>query len=473
MQLSLASSSSAASSESVDLLNSPTLATADTTASTAGFGDVMAGLLPEPVAPELSESAAADLAGAQATIDFLAWMARTPPAPPPSLEPTLGEDSGNDPTLPAVDDSNGATAFATSNFAGESGSPSMLSSGFMPNQTWVRWTSPMATASLPGSESPAGLLPASADAAAPVDPALAGLAAGAPGSQAEAAQREGGFALDPEGILPVPPPFSGPARGRGEGRGEKIAAGARGRTLSPESMESSTEKNFLNVGKENDGKPSPMVGIGVASGEADMPALTPPLSASSLRPDSGLGVAALESAGTAGDASSKSARAEETPAALAHTAVAAVAKAVERAEAAPRTAVNLQFSIGDSDLVVRIEHRADEVRATFRTDSSELRAALSSEWQSAVSGGSEHALRRVEPVFTSAASSEDPRSSADGNSPGSQQRQAGRESAGEPSTPFAAFLRRSAAPVVNAPSELAPAARAGLVPTALHLQTFA
>lgn len=491
MQLSLASSSSAAAPESVDLLISPTLATADTSASTSGFGDLMAGLLPEPAAPEFSESAAAELAGAQAGVDLLAWMARTPPPPPPSLEPVMGANSANDPLAPSADDSTESTAFAAANLAAEPSSASTLPAGLVPNQAWVRWTSPVTKASLPGSESPAGPLPSSADAAegttlpagiSPVPSPVGGLSsvgrpAGAPNPEAQAALTEGGTALDPEGVLPVLLPFSGPVRGRGEARGEKIAAGARGRAPSPEIPDSSIEKNFLNVGKESDGKPNPMVGIGVAKWEPDMPALTPALtptpSSPSLRPDSGLPVAGLESAGAAVDLGSKSARAEETPAAIAHTAVAAVAKAVERAEAAPRTAVNLQFSIGDSDLVVRIEHRADEVRATFRTDSSELRVALSSEWQSAVSSGTEQALRRVEPVFTSASSGEDPRSSADGNAPGSQQRQAGRESAGEPATPFASFLRRSAASVVNAPTELAPAARAGLVPTALHLQTFA
>jgi hypothetical protein len=63
--------------------------------------------------------------------------------------------------------------------------------------------------------------------------------------------------------------------------------------------------------------------------------------------------------------------------------------------------VNLQISVGDADLNVRVELHANEVRATFRTDSPELRAALSHEWQSAatISTNGDRTLRIVPAVF--------------------------------------------------------------------------
>lgn len=485
MQLSLSSASPTASTESVDLLILPA---SDATATpTAGFGDLMAGLLPTADQPaETLGEGAAELAGAQATVDLLAWLARTPPPPPPTLP--NGAVSGAD--LPTAEgdlmmDSDGSDPVATQ--------PTLPFAGAV--SAWGRWTTPATNpAVMAGAESApltlgtgsSGPVPSSQLSSAPqVQTAgvetdlLAALPAdaesvvgaaqtvpGAPGDEAAAPAAAS--------LLPTPMTFAATARLAPEARGEKIAAAGRGRISLGEATETPKEKNFLNIDSDIDAEVDAMVGTGVAKREFTMPVINQTSPASTARPDSGADAMVLETAGTPGDTASPSAPVKETPAAIAHTAVAAVTKAVERAEAAPRTAVNLQFSIGDTDLVVRIEHRADEVRATFRTDSSELRAALSSEWQSAVTGGADHALRRVEPVFTTAASSEDPRSTPDGQTPGFSQRQTGREAAGEPATPFAAFLRRpSASSAAGGISEPAVAARPALLPTALHLQTFA
>jgi hypothetical protein len=45
--------------------------------------------------------------------------------------------------------------------------------------------------------------------------------------------------------------------------------------------------------------------------------------------------------------------------------------------------------------------RADEVRATFKTDSPELRAALSQEWNASQPSGAERSMRLAPPSFTS------------------------------------------------------------------------
>jgi hypothetical protein len=86
----------------------------------------------------------------------------------------------------------------------------------------------------------------------------------------------------------------------------------------------------------------------------------------------------------------------------AHDAVEVVLDAADRAASQQQKSVNLQFSIGGTELAVRVQLHANEVRATFRTDSAELRAALSHEWQSveSTSAGGDRSFRLAPPVFT-------------------------------------------------------------------------
>ena len=91
---------------------------------------------------------------------------------------------------------------------------------------------------------------------------------------------------------------------------------------------------------------------------------------------------------------------------LAHRAVDAVMTATERLGDANRSTIRLQFSVGDANLSVQVELRAGQVHTTFRTDSSDLRTALASEWQ-AMSGDSGRAVRLADPVFASASTTPD------------------------------------------------------------------
>jgi hypothetical protein len=85
----------------------------------------------------------------------------------------------------------------------------------------------------------------------------------------------------------------------------------------------------------------------------------------------------------------------------AHRAVEAVLSVTDRFAAREQHSVNLQFSVAGSDLNVRVELRAGEVHTTFRTDSSELRAALSGEWHTMTTqGNSDRSTRLAPPVFT-------------------------------------------------------------------------
>lgn len=85
----------------------------------------------------------------------------------------------------------------------------------------------------------------------------------------------------------------------------------------------------------------------------------------------------------------------------AHRAVEAVMNATERFAARDQHSVNLQFTVGGSDLNVRVEMRNGEVHTTFRTDSSDLRAALATEWQSVTTQNQgDRSARLAPPVFT-------------------------------------------------------------------------
>jgi len=100
---------------------------------------------------------------------------------------------------------------------------------------------------------------------------------------------------------------------------------------------------------------------------------------------------------------------------VAHRAVDAVLTAAELLGSGNRSMVHLQFAVGDARLSVQVEMRAGEVRATFRTDSGDLRAALATEWQ-AMSGDSHRAGRLADAVFAPAHASSSASYSGDGAS---------------------------------------------------------
>jgi len=97
----------------------------------------------------------------------------------------------------------------------------------------------------------------------------------------------------------------------------------------------------------------------------------------------------------------------------AHRAVEAVMTAADRVGAGSRSSVHLQFSVGGSDLSVRVELRAGEVHATFRTDSGELRSALAVEWQS-MNGDANRVTRLTEASFVPASTTGGASDSGDG-----------------------------------------------------------
>jgi hypothetical protein len=94
-----------------------------------------------------------------------------------------------------------------------------------------------------------------------------------------------------------------------------------------------------------------------------------------------------------------------TPAAmpvLAGKAVEAVLEAADRLATGDRSSVRLEFAMGESELSVRVALRDNAVRATFLTDSPELRAALVHEWQAVSAETGERTFQFAPPTFQSA-----------------------------------------------------------------------
>jgi hypothetical protein len=141
------------------------------------------------------------------------------------------------------------------------------------------------------------------------------------------------------------------------------------------------------------------LGTGVAKPNAAMPyASTLPRSASA---DFEPATLLVDRATLTADVASPSPAVAPDAVSTAHRAVEAVLTAVQQARGAERHTVSLQFSVAGADLNVRVELRADEVRATFRTDSAELRAALAQEWDSAGLAAGDRGLRLAPPIFAS------------------------------------------------------------------------
>ncbi len=170
------------------------------------------------------------------------------------------------------------------------------------------------------------------------------------------------------------------------------------------------------------------------------------------------------------DAASVATPVPET-ASTAHRAVEAVLTAAQRFSTGERHAVSLQFSVGGTDLNVRVEMRADEVRATFRTDSAELRDALSHEWNAAQTDAGARPFRLAAPVFTSNDTSGFSQFSGDQAAQQQQQRQSATRQANDL---FAIGATRGrGARDTSAVGSVASAPVRAALSTALHLHTLA
>lgn len=179
-----------------------------------------------------------------------------------------------------------------------------------------------------------------------------------------------------------------------DSKGEAISAGIPSAgNFVVESAFSSRAFKFLTNAEDGLKDEATGVGTAVAKSSPNMAA------ASSLLPSTPV-EAPAPTANAHQAASARSLTQAETLAA-AHRAVDAVLATTERFTPSTQSVANLKLAVGDSELAVRVEVRGGEIHATFRTDSPELRAALSHEWRSAAMQPAEQPLRLAAPVFAS------------------------------------------------------------------------
>ena len=141
----------------------------------------------------------------------------------------------------------------------------------------------------------------------------------------------------------------------------------------------------------------------------------------------------------------------------------------DRITSIDRNTVEVRFDFSDTDrLSVRVEYRDGAVQTTFRTDSSQLRAAISQEWQAQAAVTEQKAYRMAEPVFSQTASDRQNFSSAGGGD--GSGRQHAFEQASQSGTPSFVSTGRNAG---SAPSAAAPTARSSRPDSSLHLHALA
>jgi hypothetical protein len=244
---------------------------------------------------------------------------------------------------------------------------------------------------------------------------------------------------------------------------EKIAATPV--TPLPAGMATAVEQvnnKFLNVDNKIDAKTSKSAGIVNAKSTSTMRS---PLSASPLQPavkpvqtgDDAM-VAAVQSRIGGGSETTLPGGDEPTLKISGHAidAAGAVREVVEMTHefrARERGSVEVNFDFKDNtQLSVRVALRNGDVQATFRTDSEELRATLSREWQgqTAVIAQESRGFRVAEPVFTGSGDfSDSSQNRQSGFSTGGDARQQADSSQSDSSafhrtaTPAGAFLSRS------------------------------
>lgn len=154
------------------------------------------------------------------------------------------------------------------------------------------------------------------------------------------------------------------------------------------------------------------------------------------------------------------------PTSTTHRAVEAALNAAERVSAREQHSVSLQFNVGGNDLNVRVQMKDGEVQATFRTDSAELRAALSNEWRE-VAGQSNRASRMADPVFAGS-------TDAGSNFSGDTTRQRQQDSSSGSATYQSSFVSTTRGPS-SADGAVAVSTSANSVASenSVHLHTFA
>lgn len=182
---------------------------------------------------------------------------------------------------------------------------------------------------------------------------------------------------------------------------EKIAARSGSSARGADASEPASDKKSLSIDFKMDTPAKPGLGT---SGAESQPAMHSPASPHRFFPDlPSAGAGGTMPGGLAGAGSGSSGTDAASAGATARHAVETVVKLADaqalRTEAGSH-AVSLGFKFGSDHLAVRVELRDGQVRTQFTTDSSELRAALSSEWQAFTADSSGRRFHFADPVFS-------------------------------------------------------------------------
>lgn len=255
---------------------------------------------------------------------------------------------------------------------------------------------------------------------------------------------------------------------------EKFAGKFRRPQHADEHAVSATEKNFLNAVDEDVTESEESAGIGVAKSEATMPAFFATRHIAPERFESAAHSWISDTAPLQPAAETAATPESAAAASLARKAVDTIQNVIETQHI--RTdhmgVVSLNFKFGAEDLAVRVQLRNGEVHTQFRTDSADIRSALSDEWHALVVGqGGDSAHRLIEPVFSPSNSS-----LAQQHSGSNANQQFAQKQQQEAQAPFAMpevrTFRKGLSAATAAAAEIAPQIARNL-PTSLHLTAFA
>jgi hypothetical protein len=292
-----------------------------------------------------------------------------------------------------------------------------------------------------------------------------------PGAKTPGIAASAALSAAPLKIPSAPPP---PSSSGQQERGAKIAAAVSQTSAPVGSGENSSEKKSLDSDNQRDSSYAADIGIGSAQ---SMPAMAT-ATANHPPPTFGADLPGAVSTQTLSTPSLVSQTLEPGRAAgpgieaspdvrAAHavdTVVALVDAQTTRAQGAA-SAVKINFNFNGDDLAVRIQVSNGSVHTQFRTDSPELRDAISAQWQSVASTPTGRGMNFLQPSFSGANGSPDAALTFDGGN--ASRRQDSPESQGRtPSWASSDFEPDSSL-------EPAPAPTPAALSTARHLHTFA
>jgi hypothetical protein len=260
---------------------------------------------------------------------------------------------------------------------------------------------------------------------------------------------------------------------------ENFAGGDGPRNMAPVSAQTSLKKNFVVAEGQDVNDGSQRDGIGTAKGSATMPAPStgsqPVAVIPEVTPGASPSVTTLIGA-VVPPSQTQTSQTPITPTlapVLALRAVETVLNVVDAQQVGSGQggSVKLDFNFGGEALAVHVQMRGGEVHTEFKTNSTDLRSALSSQWSVAAGQRDADGVRLVEPVFSSAQGGS---STANGNSAAgnfSSPQQGSQQQAASSAQQVSLRSGRSTAPLPD--SEDPVPASPSFHPTSQHLAAVA